>query len=414
MNISVEVWLWILMVMTPFNPKSNEILNLCGGNAVEAAKLIRDGNCSLLSESEKQSAQRIRSGDVRRVIDTCAANDIRIVTLDSEEYPLRLKAIHNPPIVLFVRGSLEGLNDEIPIAVVGTRRPAEYSVRVTKLIVSELAKLGTVIVSGCAVGLDAAAHRACVESGGKTIAVLGCGILVDYPAENAQLKKDILASGGALISELLPYTRTFGAYFQHRNRILSGLSSGTLIIEASAHSGCLLTAEHTIEQGRDLFCVPPHDITDARYAGVMPLLRDGAIPVFSYIDIVNEYIYGFLRTSGYDGLLTGVNSGMKLRDEGELPKKKRKPSEKPSEPAEEAASPESSEQREMPDESVFASMDPVEACVFRLICESPADIDEVILKSSMSHIDVTTALTDLEIIGLISRRMDGKYETSCR
>lgn len=406
MNNNVEVWLWILMVMGPYNPKSGEILALCDGDVVRAARLIRDGNCPILSESEKQNAERIRSKDVQKLLEVCRSNDIRIVTLDDEEYPLRLKAIHNPPVLLFVKGSLAGLNDELPLAVVGTRNPHEYSKRVGRMIISELAKLGTVIVSGCAVGLDAAAHRACLEQGGRTIAVLGCGLLVNYPAENAQLKKDILSTGGALISELPPYTRTFPAYFQHRNRIISGLCVGTLIIEASAYSGCLLTAEHTIEQGRDLFCVPPHDITDGRFAGVMPLLRDGAIPVFSYIDIVNEYIYGYLRGDSYEGILTGVNSGMKLRDEGETPKKKKKSPEKsekpePAEPAPEAKT---------LDESVFTSLDPAEAGILRIICSAPSDIDEVIEKSGMGHLDVTAALTDLEMFGYITRRMDGKYE----
>lgn len=407
---NVGVWLWVLMVMSPFNPKTHEILELCGGDIVAAANMIRDGANGMLSEQEKKNAARIHNRELNKILEACAKNNVRIITLEDEEYPLRLKAIHNPPILLFVKGSLAGLNDAIPLAVVGTRNPDEYSVRVGRTIVSELAKLGTVIVSGCAVGLDAVAHRACVESGGRTIAVLGCGILVNYPAENAQLKEDILASGGALISELLPFSPTFGAYYQHRNRIISGLCAGTLILEASARSGCLLTAEHTIEQGRDLFCIPPHDITSARFAGVMPLLRDGAIPVFSYIDIVNEYIYGYLRSENYDGILTGVNNGMQLRDEGEpaAKKKRAKPQGKPL-PKPEAA-PEQPEHNEQPDESVFDTLDPAEAGILRMIWDKPLDVDEVIAMSGMGHLDVTAALTDLEMFGYITRRMDGKYQ----
>lgn len=403
---NTEVWLWVLMVMTPYNPKTHEILAMCGGDIVSAAKMIRDGGCPILTERERQNAESIHNREVNLVLEQCAQNGVRIITLDDEEYPLRLKAIHNPPILLFVKGSLAGLNDEIPLAVVGTRNPHEYSLRVGRTIVGELAKLGTVIVSGCAVGLDAAAHRACIENGGRTIAVLGCGILVDYPAENAQLKRDILNTGGAMISELLPYARTFGAYFQHRNRIISGLCSGTLILEASAHSGCLLTAEHTIEQGRDLFCIPPHDITNARFAGVMPLLRDGAVPVFSYIDIVNEYIYGYLRGARYEGILSGTNSGMRITDEGEPAKRKPKsPAKQPSQPQEVKT-----ETPSAPEESVLASLDPEEAGIYRIICASPSDIDEVMEKSGMGHLDVTAALTDLEMFGYITRRMDGKYE----
>lgn len=405
MNENIEVWLWLLLVMSPFNPKTNEILSACDGDPVAAAKMIRDGGFNNLSENERKAAQRVRSKDVNKLLEICQNNDIRILTLADDEYPQKLKSIHNPPVVLFVKGSLAGLDSAISLAVVGTRNPSEYSKKVGTTIVCELSKLGTVIVSGCAVGLDTVAHRACLSMGGRTVAVLGCGILVNYPAENEGLKEEILASGGTIISELLPYTKTFGAYFQHRNRIISGLGFGTLIIEASARSGCLLTAEHTIDQGRDLFCIPPHDISDARYAGVMPLLRDGAIPVFSYIDVVNEYIYGYLHSDGYTDILSGINGGMKLHDEGESRKRKRAPL-KTAQPAEE----ESPAPKRTLDESDFAALDPVGAAVLRLIAEEPLNVDEVIEKSGMSHIDVTAALTDLELMGNITRRMDGKYE----
>lgn len=398
---SVEVWLWLLLVMQPYNPKTTKVLEICGGDAAEAARLIRDGDCKFLSERERKQAKEIRSRDVRRILSVCSENDIRIITLDDEEYPLRLKAIPNPPIVLFAKGSLEGLDDEMSIAVVGTRNGCEYSAKVCRSVCKELAKVGTTIVSGLAVGLDSVAHRACVDAGGRTVGVLACGTLVNYPADSAQLKKDILASGGALISELLPHSTTYAAYFQHRNRIISGLASGTLIIEASARSGCLLTAEHTIEQGRDLFCIPPHDIFDPRFAGVMPLLRDGAIPVFSYIDIVNEYIYGYLHSESWRSVLDGVNNGMRMLDEGEIPKKKKPAAkEQPAEPP---------EPKKGIDASIFETLDPNEAAVMRLISENPLNIDEVIERSGMSHIDAAAALTDLEMFGYIRRNMDGTY-----
>ncbi|MDE7193096.1 MAG: DNA-processing protein DprA [Oscillospiraceae bacterium] len=401
---SVEVWLWLLLVMQPYNPKTTKVLEICGGDAAEAARLIRDGGCKFLSERERKQAREIRSRDVNKILGICSENDIRIITLDDEEYPLRLKAIPNPPIVLFARGSLEGLDDEMSIAVVGTRNGCEYSANVCRSICGELAKIGTTIVSGLAVGLDSVAHRACVDAGGRTVGVLACGMLVNYPADSAQLKRDILASGGALVSELLPHSTTYAAYFQHRNRIISGLASGTLIVEASARSGCLLTAEHTIEQGRDLFCIPPHDISDPRFAGVMPLLRDGAIPVFSYIDIVNEYIYGYLHSESWRSVLDGVNNGMRMLDEGEPPKKKKS--------AEKEQPAEAPEPKRGIDESVFESLDPNEAAVLRLIAENPLNIDEVIERSGMSHMDVAAALTDLEMFGYIRRNMDGIYETA--
>ena len=131
---SVEVWLWLLLVMQPYNPKTTKVLEICGGDAAEAARLIRDGDCKFLSERERKQAKEIRSRDVRRILSVCSENDIRIITLDDEEYPLRLKAIPNPPIVLFAKGSLEGLDDEMSIAVVGTRNGCEYSAKVCRSV----------------------------------------------------------------------------------------------------------------------------------------------------------------------------------------------------------------------------------------------------------------------------------------
>ncbi len=395
MNEHIEVWIWILLVMQPYNPKSKRILDMFDGDVVRAAQFIRD-DCPLLSDAERKRAERVRTGDVRKVLEVCAKNNIRIVTLEDEEYPLRLKVIFNPPILLFVRGSLAGLDDEVSISVVGTRRPDPYSEKVGERLCSDLTKIGTVIVSGLAVGLDTVAHRACLSSGGRTIGVLACGIMVDYPRESAQLKEDIINTGGALVSELLPFTETFSAYFKFRNRIISGLGMGTLILEASSKSGCLLTAEHTIEQGRDLFCVPPHDILSSRYAGVMPLLRDGAVPVFSYIDIVNANLYSYLRKSSYSDI-------MAYRPAEAKPEKAKEA--KPAEPAPEKEE----EQNTAPDESALSGLTPQQAELVRYIAEKPADIDSMIAKTGVSFIDASSDLIELEISGLIERGMDGLY-----
>ena len=127
---NLEVWLWLLMVMCPYNPKTHEILAMCGGDPVAAAKLIRDGGCEFLSETERKNAQRVRTKDVKKLLEICENNGVRILTLEDSEYPERLKTIHNPPIVLFVKGSLAGLDSAITLSVIGTRNPSNYSVRV--------------------------------------------------------------------------------------------------------------------------------------------------------------------------------------------------------------------------------------------------------------------------------------------
>ncbi len=407
--MKVEVWLWLLLVMMPYNPKVHSILKICGGDVTEAAKLVRSGAVPLLSNVERERAKRVRSGDVHKLMELCASNNIRIITLDDEEYPVRLKAIYNPPIVLFAMGSLKGVDNEVTIAVVGTRNFCRYSAEITNRICTDLAKIGTIIVSGLAVGLDGIAHRACVNAGGRTIGVLACGCLVNYPSENEQLKKDILNSGGALISELLPTSTTFGGYFQHRNRIISGLALGTLITEASAHSGCNITAEHTIEQGRDLFCIPPHDIRDPRFSGVVSYLRDGAIPVFEYIDIVNQYIYSYIHGIHYKSIFDEANSCMKLH--GEEPSVRRKKTDK----TDESDAPEEQKPASAPvspktvDESVLKSLDPLAGKILCLLNEKPLLTDNIINCCEVDHTTAISALTDLEIFGYIKKNIDGTY-----
>lgn len=277
--------------MQPYNPKTLEILERSGFNAEKAAAAIRDGKVQL-SDDEKKRAAETRNGSVREVLDICRINGIRIITLDDSEYPLLLKNIENPPIVLFCAGNLSGLDDAITVSVVGTRKPADYSIAVTRKIIPQLCEVGAVITSGLAVGIDREVHIACLYSGGRTIGVLGCGIMVNYPADNARLKREIIANGGAVISELLPYTKPSADYFQHRNRIISGLSKGTLVIEADEKSGALLTANHACEQGREVFYIPPHDIMSPRFMGAVLLGRDGAVPVFSYLDILCSLLRG--------------------------------------------------------------------------------------------------------------------------
>lgn len=282
----MEIWLWLLMVMTPHNPKTALILSQYDNNAKAAAEAVRDGKIPFLSEEEKRRAAEIRSGAVQNVLAVCRENNVAVISLDDERYPRLLKNIENPPVILFCAGDISGLDEAFTLSVVGTRFASDYGFSVTKSLVSSLAKLGAVITSGLAVGLDSAAHRACIDAGGRTIGVCGCGIFVDYPKGHGALKQKIIEKGGAVISELLPYTKPSGGYFQHRNRIISGLSLGTLVLEAGEVSGCLLTAQHALEQGREIFAVPPHDILDAHFAGTAALIRDGATPVFSYIDIV--------------------------------------------------------------------------------------------------------------------------------
>jgi DNA processing protein len=219
---------------------------------------------------------------------------VAALTWEDPDYPPRLLEIHTAPPVLYVRGSLD-VADEWAVAIVGTRRVSAYGRQVTYRLASELAANRVTIVSGLARGIDGEAHRAALEAGGRTIAVLASGLDIIYPPEHRQLAKDIVQSG-ALVSELPLGTRPEAGNFPARNRIISGLSLGVLVTEAGERSGALITVEHASEQGRDVFAVPGN-ITAGGSKGVNRLLQEGAKTVLSAQDILDEL--NLARVTGY-------------------------------------------------------------------------------------------------------------------
>ncbi len=179
----------------------------------------------------------------------------RIISLSDPEYPSRLKEIYDPPVILFVKGSVEVLAQP-GIAMVGTRHPTPYGSGMAERLSTDLAARGLVIISGLARGIDTASHRGAVAAKGKTIAVLGTGIDVMYPKENTRLTEQIVALGGALISEFPVGTFPAPQNFPIRNRIISGMSAGVLVVEAAEYSGTRITSRLALEQNRDVYAVP--------------------------------------------------------------------------------------------------------------------------------------------------------------
>ena len=218
-----------------------------------------------------------------REIAKAADTDITIITMDNPAYPDNLRKTPDPPLYLYVKGLLQP-QDKNAVAIVGTRKPTHYGRTVTHRIAYELASAGFTIVSGMARGIDTQAHRGALAAKGKTIAVLGCGIDVAYPPENRYLMEEI-AGNGAVITENPFGTKPEAGYFPARNRIISGFSRGTVIIEAAEDSGSLITAKNTIEQGRRLFAVPGN-IGTSTSRGPNSLIKQGATLVEGADDIL--------------------------------------------------------------------------------------------------------------------------------
>jgi DNA processing protein len=219
-------------------------------------------------------------------LEKAARLGVDIISWQHEHYPLLLQKIYNPPLVLFVKGRTEVLNRPA-IAVVGSRAATSYGVKIARQFSSGLASRVN-IVSGLALGIDTAAHLGALENNGSTIAVLGCGMDVVYPRQNTKLARQIENSKGALISEY-PFQTTPEAFrFPARNRIISGMSLGVLVVEAAERSGSLITARQALEEGREVFAIPGR-VDSIKSTGTHRLLKDGAKLVHTVEDILEEF-----------------------------------------------------------------------------------------------------------------------------
>ncbi|MCX6038884.1 MAG: DNA-processing protein DprA [Chloroflexi bacterium] len=238
-----------------------------------------------LSPKLAERVAQVRAGvDLDKYLTKVMAQGIEILTWDDELYPPRLKEIDQPPPVLYVRGALT-TEDSWAVAVVGTRRVSAYGRQVAEEIASFLAANGVTVVSGLARGVDAIAHQSALKAGGRTIAVLGCGVDRIYPPEHVQLAEKMMASG-ALISDYAPGTPPDASNFPPRNRIISGLSMATVVVEAGETSGALITAQFAIDQGREVFAVPGN-ILAPQSKGTNRLIAQGARPMLSVRDLLD-------------------------------------------------------------------------------------------------------------------------------
>lgn len=252
----------------------------------------------------------------------CERLGVRLVTRDDPEYPKSLHAIHDPPLVLYMRGELES-RDSKAIAVVGTRRPTHYGREVAARLARQIAEAGYTVVSGLAAGVDAIAHRQALSVNGRTIGVLGSGMKHMYPESNRELASDMLKSG-AVISEFPLDRKPDKTTFPIRNRIVSGFSQGVLVVEAGVKSGAIITARMALEQGRDVFAVPGR-IDSALSSGTNRLIKQGAKLVEDVGDILEEYDMLFPSSSSTKSSRRPINmtpeesAVVDLLEQGELP-----------------------------------------------------------------------------------------------
>jgi DNA processing protein len=306
----------------------------------------------------KKVAEEIRKGPS----ESRAETELRLVreaggtllTVTDAGYPSRLKEIYDPPPLLYVRGALRE-EDRFALAIVGSRKTSPYGRWVTEKIGQEIVRHGITIVSGMARGIDSVAHGGAISGGGRTIAVLGCGIDVIYPPENRTLFGQIVEHG-AVLSEFPMGSLPEGIHFPRRNRIISGLSIGVVVVQASGRSGSLITAEYALEQGRDVFAIPGNVGAEGS-RGTNRLIKEGAKLVESSEDILEEILPRWERMR---------EESIKVR----------------------------SPEEGLPEE---------ERIVYRLLSDSPLHIDGIIQESRFDPGKVSSLLLNLELKGLISQ-----------
>lgn len=226
--------------------------------------------------------------NVDKHIEFMKKNDVDIISIQDNQYPEILKNIYDPPLSLYIRGNkkiLKGNN----IAIVGCRECSQYGKNVAQELAYNISKQGINIISGLAKGIDGIAHKGAIIAGGKTIAVLGNGLDTMYPLENISLAKKILETGGAIISEYPLGEKPQKQNFPERNRIITGISRGIIVVEAKKKSGTLITVDFALEQGRDVFVVPGN-INALNSTGTNELIKQGAKLITSYTDVLEEYI----------------------------------------------------------------------------------------------------------------------------
>ena len=368
------------------------------------------------------------------VIRACKSSKIDIITYGDKRYPSRLKKLEDAPAVLFCKGKFPDFDSRLCIGIVGTRKMSEYGMRCAYKIAYEMAAAGAVVVSGMALGIDSVAACGALAAGGTTVAVLGCGVDVVYPKQHAALYERI-AKHGAVISEFMPSSSPDKYNFPIRNRIISGLCQGTLVVEGDRHSGALITARSALMQGRDVFALPGK-INESNSEGPNELIRDGANVALGAEDILSSYDFLYGDVINYKGLrkaqrksaldesvidelgvcarsykVSPVNEAAHV-EYGQKEKGNTTSHTADSESTEKARQTATEEIKSEAAPRDDSALDGLDAGVRKIFEEMPIDTavsPDMLVGEGADVSDVITALTFLELCGLVSSLPGGLY-----
>ena len=373
MNDYKKYWIW-LSSLIGVSSRTDEILSAYP----EPHKLFEASEKDRLLSGVFTPGQleKLRKNDLSKALDAlsaCEKHGWQIVTPDDKIYPAGLRKIVDMPLVLYVDGDISCLRGKVMVGVVGTRKPCVESVEITRRICGDLASAGAVVVSGGALGIDSAAHEGTLNAGGKTVCVLGCGLGTRYLMDNEAMRRQI-SKNGAVVSEYAPFTSASRLTFPQRNRIISGMSHGVLVVEAGDKSGSLITAEYAAEQGREVFAIPGSVLSSA-YSGANKLIRDGAKSVSCAEDILKSY-----------SVIYPDRINLSAIGKASVPAKAKE---------EKKASP--------------SGLDPDELAVYNLIGEKALDFNDICALSGLSAPKVIPILLKLELEDYIIENDEKNY-----
>lgn len=398
-----EYWLWLQCALGA-GAKTDELLAYFG----DPEKMYNAGSAEwrlsgLLTDKKINSLKSMSPSETGGIFRECKAKGYSIITPDNVNYPERFKQLRDMPLVLFALGDISVLKDTVSIGVVGTRNASNYGIETAQKLSYALASCGVTIVSGGALGIDSEAHAGAMLAKGRTVAFLGCGLSFDYLKENAPLRRAI-TKYGAVVSEFAPFVPASRTTFPIRNRLISGLTLGILVIEAGIKSGSLITANFALEQGKDVFAVPG-DIVRSSFDGANHLIKNGAKPVFSAMDILSEYEYLYADLIDFSkaeislSQIPYVEYRKKSKKEVSQDSVVKKESEKAKMPIK------VKEKKELDDSF---SMDAKK--VYSVLNENPTHVDDILRQTALKMSDVLSALTELELMGEVESVEGKKYK----
>lgn len=399
--MAAEHWIWLSEVLSKPSRSIKPLIDKFGSaeNFFDYCKGNNDIKAPI-TKRELERVHKISADDIYHILQRCDELGIEIIPYTSPRYPERLKSISNPPAVLYAKGKEIDIDGECSVTVVGPRVASDYGLKASFSLARRLAASGVLIVSGGAVGVDGMAHRGAVSVGAPTVAILGCGINYDYPKGNAALR-DKISQNGILFSEYPPDFPPSKSTYPARNRLLSAISCGTVVIEAGITSGALITAGYAAEQGRDVFVIPGNPSLP-QYEGSNKLLKDGAKPVLTAADVLEEYYPLFTQKIDLEAA-ANIKNGSRDYSEALL---EINGADKKSQDI----------KTKTPPKEIVKQVDfdlPSDAkAVYESIKTPEFTVDDAVVSSKLSPSAVLSALTELEIFGLITSLPGGRYKIS--